>query len=178
MSEIVKFGFEGHEVRTQADKQGGAWFSVNDICAPLEHSNPRKAVADLVDPDDVTGREVIDSMGRTQTANFVNESGMYALVLGSRLEAAKRFKRWITHEVLPALRKTGTYSVTKPAGRQKEKSVAVRFDEDTIELLNLLASTGLTKTHVIQSGIHLFAKAYPDMIRAKLEALIAKVGTP
>ncbi len=124
MSELIKFGFEGHEVRTQADDQGEAWFSVNDICAPLEHSNPRKAVADLVDPDDVTGREVIDSMGRTQTANFVNESGMYALVLGSRLETAKRFKRWVTHEVLPTLRKTGRYDMpTLTAGRTRAEAM-------------------------------------------------------
>ena len=54
--------------------------------------------------------EVIDSLGRTQRANHVNESGLYALILGSTKDAAKRFKRWITGEVLPAIRKTGSYS--------------------------------------------------------------------
>jgi hypothetical protein len=54
--------------------------------------------------------DAIDSLGRTQLANHVNESGLYALVLGSKKDAAKRFKRWVTHEVLPAIRKTGSYS--------------------------------------------------------------------
>lgn len=116
MSGMVKFGFEGHEVRTQHDHEGEVWFCVNDICAPLAHSNPRKAVEDLVDEGDVTRRDTPTSSG-VQSMNFVNESGMYALVLGSRLETAKRFKRWVTHEVLPTIRKTGGYAAgeAKPA---------------------------------------------------------------
>jgi len=73
--------------------------------------NPSQAIKSHVDADDLQKLEVIDNLGRTQRANHVNESGLYALILGSTKDAAKRFKRWVTGEVLPAIRKTGTYSV-------------------------------------------------------------------
>lgn len=136
MNGLVKFGFEGHEIRTQRDEEGEVWFCVNDVCAPLEHTNPRKAVDDLVDDDDVTKRDVIDSLGRTQEANFVNESGMYALVMGSRLESAKRFKRWVTHEVLPAIRKTGSYSAAAATPANDVKLLTARRLEAKERRLN------------------------------------------
>ena len=81
----------------------------NDVCAALELVNPRKALADHVDPDDVTQGDTTDNLGRKQLTNHVNESGLYALIFGSRKESAKRFKRWVTSEVLPAIRKNGYY---------------------------------------------------------------------
>ena len=111
MSAIIPFQFETHAVRVQIDDAGLPWFNANDICAVLELANPYDAIAKHVDTDDLAKREVIDSLGRTQRANHVNESGLYALILGSTKDAAKRFKRWVTSEVLPAIRKTGAYSV-------------------------------------------------------------------
>jgi len=109
MNELQKiFQYEGKQVRT-VFIDGAIWFVAKDICEILEHSNPTKAVADLVDSDDLTSGEVIDSMGRTQTVNLVNEAGLYSLVLGSRKSEAKAFKRWITHEVLPSINKHGAY---------------------------------------------------------------------
>lgn len=110
MSAIIPFQFEAYAVRVQVDEFGQPWFNANDVCSALEFANPHKAVGDHVDTDDLTKREVIDSLGRKQRANHVNESGLYALILGSTKEAAKRFKRWVTSEVLPAIRKTGSYS--------------------------------------------------------------------
>jgi len=107
---MIPFQFEDHAVRVQVDDAGLPWFNANDICSALEYANPHKAVGDHVDTDDLTKREVIDNLGRTQRANHVNESGLYALILGSTKDAAKRFKRWVTSEVLPAIRKTGSYS--------------------------------------------------------------------
>ena len=117
MSAIIPFQFDAHAVRVQIDDLGLPWFNANDVCSALEFANPHKAVADHVDADDLTKREVIDSLGRPQRANFINESGLYALILGSTKEAAKRFKRWVTSEVLPAIRKTGGFTVanTQPA---------------------------------------------------------------
>ncbi len=109
MTAIIPFQFETHAVRVEVDAAGEPWFNANDVCAALEFVNPHKAVADHVDTDDLTKREVTDALGRRQRANFINESGLYALILGSTKEAAKRFKRWVTHEVLPAIRKTGAY---------------------------------------------------------------------
>ena len=111
MSAIIPFQFEAHAVRVQVDDLGLPWFNASDICSVLEFGNPRQAIESHVDPDDVQKLDVIDNLGRTQRANHVNESGLYALILGSTKDAAKRFKRWVTSEVLPAIRKTGAYSV-------------------------------------------------------------------
>lgn len=62
---------------------------------------------------DVAKRDIIDSLGRTQSTSFVTESGLYALIFGSKLEGAKEFKRWVTSEVLPSIRKTGAYTAPK-----------------------------------------------------------------
>ncbi|MCW5655199.1 Bro-N domain-containing protein [Hydrogenophaga sp.] len=110
MSAIIPFHFEAHAVRVQVDELGQPWFNATDVCDALEMGNPSQAIKSHVDADDLQKLEVIDSLGRTQRANHVNESGLYALILGSTKDAAKRFKRWITGEVLPAIRKTGAYS--------------------------------------------------------------------
>jgi prophage antirepressor-like protein len=117
MSAIIPFQFETHAVRVQVDDGGQPWFNAADVCEALELSNPRDALAKHVDSDDVAKRDIIDNLGRTQHANHVNESGLYALILGSTKEAAKRFKWWVTSEVLPAIRKTGAYAgrVASPA---------------------------------------------------------------
>ena len=107
MNTLIPFQFETHALRVQVDDAGQPWFNANDVCAALELANPRDALAKHVDSDDVAKRDIIDSLGRVQLASFVNESGLYALILGSTKDAAKRFKRWVTSEVLPSIRKTG-----------------------------------------------------------------------
>jgi anti-repressor protein len=87
-------------------------FCAMDLCRALGYANGRDAVAKHVEEDDVAKRDTTDSIGRTQLLTYVNESGMYALVLGSKLESAKKFKRWITSEVLPSIRKHGAYMTT------------------------------------------------------------------
>ena len=111
MSAIIPFQFEAHAVRVQVDDAGLPWFNATDVCDALEMGNPSQAIKSHVDADDLQKLEVIDNLGRTQRANHVNESGLYALILGSTKDAAKRFKRWVTGEVLPAIRKTGAYAV-------------------------------------------------------------------
>ena len=98
-----------HAVRVMTDAQGEPLFHVGDLCDLLEHVNPREALRRHVETDDVTKRDVIDRLGRTQLANFVNEAGMWSLLLGSHAPNAKKVKRWVTGEVLPAIRKTGRY---------------------------------------------------------------------
>jgi anti-repressor protein len=93
-------------------------FCAMDLCRALGYSNGRDAVAKHVDDDDVAKRDTTDSIGRTQQLTYVNESGMYSLVLGSKLESAKKFKHWVTSEVLPAIRKSGTYSVEQLSRKQ------------------------------------------------------------
>jgi len=111
MTAIIPFQFEAHAVRVQVDDDGQPWFNASDVCEALELGNPSQAIKSHVDADDLQKLEIIDALGRPQRANHVNESGLYALILGSTKDAAKRFKRWVTSEVLPAIRKTGAYAV-------------------------------------------------------------------
>lgn len=110
MNSINPFRFENYPVRVQVDDAGLPLFNVNDVCEVLGFGNSRQALETHVDPDDVQKMDIIDSLGRVQHANYVNESGLYALILGSTKESAKRFKRWVTNEVLPSIRRTGFYS--------------------------------------------------------------------
>ena len=109
MSTLIPFQFESHALRVQVDEVGQPWFNASDACAALELGNPRQALDSHVDSEDVQKLDTLTPGGR-QRQNHVNESGLYALILGSTKDAAKRFKRWVTSEVLPAIRKTGTYS--------------------------------------------------------------------
>ena len=110
MSKIIPFEFESHALRVNLDAAGQPWFVAADVCAALELPETHKAIARL--DDDEKGRNSIPTPGGQQEMSVVNESGLYNLVLGSRKPEAKRFKRWITHEVLPSIRKTGSYTST------------------------------------------------------------------
>ena len=119
MTKLAVFSFGNHEIRTVTDEHGEAWFVANDVCAALELTNPHKALADHVDREDLTQRDTL-TPGGLQKLNHVNESGLYALIFGSRKESAKRFKRWVTSEVLPAIRKNGYYvSTNESTGLQQ-----------------------------------------------------------
>ena len=109
MSTLIPFQFESHALRVQVDEAGQPWFNASDVCAALELGNARQAIDTHVDSDDVQKLDAIDSLGRNQRSNHVNESGLYSLILTSRKPAAKRFKKWVTAEVLPSIRKTGSY---------------------------------------------------------------------
>ena len=108
MTKLAVFSFGNHEIRTVSDEHGEAWFVANDVCAALELVNPHDALAKHVDQEDLAKRDT-PTPGGLQKLNHVNESGLYALIFGSRKESAKRFKRWVTSEVLPAIRKKGYY---------------------------------------------------------------------
>lgn len=102
------FNFGGASIRAQVDKVGVPWFNANDVCDALDLTNPHKAVGDHVDAEDVAKRDTL-TPGGNQLQNHINESGLYALIFGSAKPEAKAFKRWVTHEVLPSIRKTGEY---------------------------------------------------------------------
>ena len=101
-------------IRTLSNEQGEPMFCAKDVAEALGYKLARKAVQDHVDRDDVLKRNLIDSLGRKQQATFINESGLYALILSSKLESAKRFKHWVTSEVLPSIRKQGGYMMVRP----------------------------------------------------------------
>lgn len=89
-------------------EDGDPWFVGKDVTSALGYQNASKAIADHVDSDDKLNNETLSSLGQ-RGGWLINESGLYSLVLGSKLDSAKQFKRWITHEVIPSIRKSGGY---------------------------------------------------------------------
>ena len=96
------------EIRTMVDEKGEPWFVGKDVARRLGYINPEKALRVHVDDED-KGVNEMGTPGGTQKVTFINESGLYSLVLASKLPQAKAFKRWVTSEVLPQIRKTGGY---------------------------------------------------------------------
>ena len=109
MNDIQVFNSEQFgEIRTAGTAQEPI-FCAADICRALGYANGRKAIADHCEEGDVTKRDTPTSSG-VQSMTFVNESGMYSLIFGSKLESAKQFKKWVTSDVLPSIRKHGMYA--------------------------------------------------------------------
>ena len=109
MKELVAFDFESHPVRIVTGTDGQPHFVAADICDALQIVEVHRSVARL--DDDEKGRHIVTTPGGPQEMTVVNEAGLYNLILRSRKPEAKRFKRWVTHEVLPSIRKTGSYAV-------------------------------------------------------------------
>lgn len=107
MNEILKF--EGAEIR-MIDRDGEPWWVAKDVCAVLGIENVGNATA-RIDEDDIRQMDIIDAIGRKQKTSIVNEPGLYSLILRSEKPEAKRMKNWLTKEVLPSIRKTGSYSI-------------------------------------------------------------------
>ena len=106
--ELLDFSFNGSPVAT-LEKDGGVWFVAKDVCRVLDHPNVSQVCSRL--DDDEKGIHIMDTLGGLQEMVVINESGLYSLVLTSRKPEAKAFKKWVTSEVLPAIRKTGSYAV-------------------------------------------------------------------
>lgn len=113
-NEIRKFDFRGAALRTLTDEAGEPWFVLKDCMSILDLGNPTETVK-MFDKDEFSTTEVIDSIGRRQQTYIISEPGLYRLVMKSRKPEAKEFQRWVTHEVLPQIRKTGGYIPTTDA---------------------------------------------------------------
>lgn len=109
-NEIQKFDFKGAALRTLTDEAGEPWFVLKDCMSILDLGNPTETVK-MFDKDEFSTTEVIDSIGRRQQTYIISEPGLYRLVMKSRKPEAKEFQRWVTHEVLPSIRKHGGYMV-------------------------------------------------------------------
>lgn len=123
MSIPACFSFENAQLRTLGTADAPLFVAI-DVAKALGYSQPAKSVNDRVDPEDLIKSE-IETKGGRQTVNCVNESGLYALIFGSKLESAKRFKRWVTSEVLPAIRKTGRYEAQETITPAEQRAIQV-----------------------------------------------------
>ena len=137
MSNTLAFSFEGTSF-TILGNVLNPLFIAKQICAVLGFGNFRQALSTHVDPDDISKVE-IETNGGKQLVNCVNESGLYALIFGSKLPKAKEFKKWVTSEVLPAIRKQGFYSA------QKEQDNSLITSEQQYEI----SSHVMRKTHAL-----------------------------
>ena len=99
-------------IRTITTERGETFFVGKDVAKALGYSKTYNALSTHVDRDDTLKQGIIDSKGRHQQTIFINESGLYSLILSSKLNQAKAFKHWVTSEVLPQIRKSGRYELT------------------------------------------------------------------
>lgn len=111
MNKVQIFNFEDNKVRT-IEIEGEPWFVGNDVAKVLGYSQTAKAIREHVDEED-KGVSVLDTPGGKQQSTIINESGIYSLILSSKLPSAKKFKRWVTSEVIPAIRKHGMFATEK-----------------------------------------------------------------
>lgn len=125
-------------IRSLVDDNGNPWFVGKDVAAALGYAKPENALAAHVDDEDKTTTLIQgDGSNYKSKTTIINESGLYSLVLSSKLPSAKEFKRWITSEVLPTLRKTGSYTIHKEVDKEE---LAVRAKEARVASANLLKS--------------------------------------
>jgi prophage antirepressor-like protein len=139
MNEIIPFSFEGAEIRT-VYKNDEPWFVAMDVCKALGIANSRDAM-DRLDEDE-KGVTLIDTLGGRQETNIINESGLYILILRSRNATKQgtlqhRFRKWVTNDVLPSIRKTGTYHPAPPASppQSNDQQELIETLRDKIALL-------------------------------------------
>ena len=132
-SEIKTFEHPEFGSIRAVEQNNEPWFVAKDIAERLGYSNPRDAIYKHVDPED-KGVANCDTLGGNQGISIINESGLYSLVLSSKLPNAKKFKRWVTSEVLPAIRRTGGYIAAKADDTPEEiMARALLIANDTIQ---------------------------------------------
>ena len=134
-AELQVFKYESNTVRiTEID--GEAWFVGKDVAEILGYNNPQEAVRSHVDEDDKGVSEILTPGGR-QKMPIINESGLYSLILSSKLPTAKKIKHWVTSEVLPTLRKTGSYDMESRRKRMSEFDQAMKHGREVYTSMGL-----------------------------------------
>lgn len=137
MSNLIPFSFEGSEVRV-LERDGDPWWVLADVCVVLDIKQAASSARQL--DEDEKGVATTHTLGGPQEVTIINESGLWSLVLTSRKAEAKRFKKWLTTEVIPTIRKTGRYSVSE----QPTQSAPVPFDPSNFIKLALDAFPNLS----------------------------------
>lgn len=175
MENLQVFNYEENEVRTLLIN-GEPWWVLKDVCDVLGLTTPTR-VAERLDEDEVSQTHIIDSLGRSQETNIINEPGLYSVILRSDKAEAKAFKRWITHNVLPALRKTGSYMINESSSdmtlqragmllraaenRAVPQSERIRLIDEAVRGLT---GTGLNTQSVPDSGAELSLMDLPEAV--------------
>jgi len=164
MQAMIEFQFDSKQPLRVLDRDGETWFVLVDVCLALGIANSRDAVSRL--DDDERGVANTDTLGGQQSVTIVSEAGLYSLILSSRKSKAKPFKRWVTHEVLPTLRRTGEYRSGTHGGAvlaflhnqqlRVLQAASVLVDADGFsEVSEIVELTGLTE-HKVRRALCLF----------------------
>lgn len=124
MKDLQLFNFEGQQVRTLSTNCE-TWFVGKDVAEILGYKKARNAIAQHVDDEDKKEAPIQGTPGGTQSMTIINESGLYSLILSSKMPNAKRFKHWVTSEVLPAIRKNGSYQIPQTPEEQLKLTMQV-----------------------------------------------------
>ena len=157
------------------------WFVGKDVAEVLGYTNPSKALADHVDTEDKLNNETLLSLGQ-RGGWLINESGLYALILSSKLPSAKKFKRWVTSEVLPSIRKTGSYG--KPMSELEILQCSINQlieQERKIKALETQQGEQVKRLDIIDSrlevlnGVHIEGTGR-DRLNAMIRAYVVKKG--
>lgn len=138
MNDLQVFNFEQLPVRT-LEVDGEPYFVGKDVADILGYKRTADAIREHVDEDD-KGVGKIQTRGGKQSVTLINESGLYALIFSSKLESAKRFKRWVTSEVLPTLRKTGSYQI-KPLTTQEQIQLIAQGNSELVERVEAIETS-------------------------------------
>ena len=131
MANIQVFEYQNNKVRT-VDMDGEAWFVLKDVCGVLDIAD-HKVVARRLDEDEVCQTPLTDSMGRQQSTTIINESGLYHVILRSDKPEAAPFRRWVTNDVLPTIRKTGSYNAPQLTRSQLLATALIAAHEELEE---------------------------------------------
>ena len=158
------------------------WFVGKDVADALGYSNTRDALSKHVDDED-KGVANCDTLGGTQEMVIINESGLYSLIMSSKLPSAKKFKRWVTSEVLPSIRKTGSYSVNVVKRELttddclKAATLIATCKNERIPYVMFYLELGGFDTPTIQKQVQgITQKQIPDTFSEKLQKLITENG--
>lgn len=173
MQALQTFNFEKLPVRT-LEVDGEPYFIGKDVADILGYTNSRKALSDHVDEEDKLTSRIVTS-GQNRNVTIINESGLYSLIFSSKLENAKRFKRWVTSEVLPTLRKTGTYQ-KKPLTTSEQIQLIAQGNTELDERV-----TKIEETYPIMHGEakhiqRLVAQKVAEIVRNKFNGFYDQVS--
>lgn len=168
------FNFGQNQVRSIIDDFGEIWFVGKDVSDALGYANHSKALQDHVDDEDKLNNKTLSSLGQ-RGAWLINESGVYSLVFGSKLESAKRFKRWVTSEVLPAIRKHNMYQ--KPLTELEQIQLLAkgttqlneRVDEIETKVVDLIENKPVSATDYGAIGEAVKQKVYQYALIHKID---------
>ena len=180
-TEIQTFNFNSNPVRTLTDENSDPWFVAKDVCDILGLENSRKATAEL-DSDEKNTVTISDGIAGNPNRTIISEPGLYKLIMRSRKPEAKAFQRWVTHEVLPQIRKTGGYiPITNADDDMTILAKAVLVAQKTIDLKNQQLKAKDARIKELESkaqALDAFTNVEDRLLVRDAAKVLSNAGTP